>query len=163
MSTTSEKEPKPEFDGILERHGQRPPVYFMVLFLGLIVWGVIFAAYYLLSGWSSQQEFQEKMTAHQQQVAATEQTAQAAAPATETISVAATNDLFSQNCAVCHGAAGKGGIGPDLTQSTFKYGRTPTDVTTSISEGRSGGMPAFGNQLSKAQIAALAEHVLALK
>ena len=43
---------------------QRPPVYFTVLFYGLIVWGVAFCAFYLLSGWSSQAEFQAKMRNH---------------------------------------------------------------------------------------------------
>ena len=50
-------------DGIVEA-GKNPPVYFYVLFYGLIIWGVIFMAYYLFSGWSSSQEFAEKMAAH---------------------------------------------------------------------------------------------------
>ncbi len=53
-------------DGIKDSH-QAPPVYFNVLFYGLIIWGVIFMAYFLLSGWSSHQEFEQKMEAHQQQ------------------------------------------------------------------------------------------------
>ena len=152
------------FDGITERHGQRPPTYFMVLFLGLIVWGVIFIAYYLLSGWSSQAEFQERMAIHQQQAAAQTTTpASATAPAGAKLSAAAAGELFAQNCAVCHGATGKGGIGPDLTAHSYKYGRTPDAAIATITAGRSGGMPAFGTQLSKAQIAALADFVLALK
>ncbi len=55
------------FDGIKEKKGQKPPVYFNVLYYGLILWAVIFMAYYLFSGWSSHGEFQEKMSAHQQQ------------------------------------------------------------------------------------------------
>lgn len=54
------------FDGIKES-GKRPPIYFNILFYGLIIWGVIFMGYYLLSGWSSHDEFQRKMTAHQEQ------------------------------------------------------------------------------------------------
>ena len=54
-----------DFDGITENREQRPPVYFTVLFYGLIVWGVAFCAFYLLSGWSSDSEFQAKMQAHQ--------------------------------------------------------------------------------------------------
>ena len=56
------------FDGIKENKGQKPPAYFNILFYGLILWGVIFMGYYLLSGWSSHDEFQEKMSAHQEQV-----------------------------------------------------------------------------------------------
>ncbi|MBU0479989.1 MAG: hypothetical protein KKG47_02690 [Proteobacteria bacterium] len=53
------------YDGIKEAH-QKPPFYFNLLFYGLIIWGVLFSAYYLLSGWSSHEEFQQKMTAHEQ-------------------------------------------------------------------------------------------------
>jgi cytochrome c oxidase cbb3-type subunit 3 len=55
------------FDGIRENKQGRPPVYFNILFYGLIIWGLLFMGYYLLSGWSSHSEFQEKMTSHQQQ------------------------------------------------------------------------------------------------
>lgn len=54
-----------DFDGITENREQRPPVYFTVLFYGLIVWAVAFCAFYLLSGWSSDAEFQTKMQAHE--------------------------------------------------------------------------------------------------
>ena len=57
-------------DGIVEDRNQAPPVYFNVLFYGLIIWGVIFIAYFLLSGWSSHQEFEQKMEMHQQQTSA---------------------------------------------------------------------------------------------
>lgn len=53
------------FDGIKDRH-QKPPVYFNVLFYGLIIWALIFSAYFILSGWSSHQEFQQKMTNYEQ-------------------------------------------------------------------------------------------------
>ena len=57
------------FDGIKESRDNRPPAYFNVLYYGLIIWGVIFMGYYLLSGWSSHDEFQQKMTVHQEQSA----------------------------------------------------------------------------------------------
>jgi cytochrome c oxidase cbb3-type subunit 3 len=56
-------------DGIVENREQSPPVYFNILFYGLIIWGVIFMAYYLFSGWSSEAEFQEKMATHKEQSA----------------------------------------------------------------------------------------------
>ncbi len=58
------------FDGIHENRENKPPVYFNALFYGLIIWGVLFMGYFLLSGWSSHDEFQAKMKAHQEQVAA---------------------------------------------------------------------------------------------
>lgn len=57
------------FDGIRENRQNNPPSYFNILFYGLILWGVIFMGYYLFSGWSSHDEFQEKMSAHQEEAA----------------------------------------------------------------------------------------------
>jgi cytochrome c oxidase cbb3-type subunit 3 len=57
-------------DGIVEDRKQAPPLYFNILLYGLIIWGVLFMAYFLLSGWSSQQEFEQKMKTHQQQTTA---------------------------------------------------------------------------------------------
>ena len=54
------------FDGIKENRENKPPPYFNILYYGLILWGVIFMGYFLMSGWSSDSEFQEKMNAHKQ-------------------------------------------------------------------------------------------------
>lgn len=66
---TSDTHNEEHADGIVENREQPPPVYFNVLFYGLIIWGVIFMAYYLFSGWSSDAEFQQKMATHQEQAA----------------------------------------------------------------------------------------------
>jgi len=70
LESHKHKHPTHDFDGITENRVNPPPVYFSVLFYGLIIWGVIFIAYFLLSGWSSHQEFEQKMETHQQQITA---------------------------------------------------------------------------------------------
>jgi len=62
MKETTTEQP---FDGIKENRENPPPGYFNILYYGLILWGVVFAAYFLLSGWSSQAEFQANMKEHQ--------------------------------------------------------------------------------------------------
>lgn len=62
---SSKNEP---FDGIKEHRDNSPPTYFNILFYGLILWGLMFMGYFLFSGWSSQAEFKEKMSAHQERV-----------------------------------------------------------------------------------------------
>ena len=57
------------FDGIVDNRVHHIPKGFSILFYGLVIWGVLFSGYYLLSGWSSDAEFQAKMDAHQQSVA----------------------------------------------------------------------------------------------
>jgi cytochrome c oxidase cbb3-type subunit 3 len=139
-------------DGILEAD-HKVPGYFYLLYFGLILWGVIFTAYYLFSGWSSSQEFEEKMAAHSGAQVETAAPAVAVVPSPKaTIDAAA---LFASNCAGCHGDDGKGGFGPDLSRSSYEYGKDPVSVTTSIANGRGDKMPAFGGRLSSAEVAAL--------
>lgn len=84
--STNESHHEEHADGIVEDREKTPPVYFTVLFYGLIIWGVAFMAFYLLSGWSSDAEFQDKMAAHkglatpQQQAAAVPSSPATAAP-----------------------------------------------------------------------------------
>lgn len=157
------KHPVHDFDGIIENRVQSPPLYFSVLFYGLILWGVIFCAYFLLSGWSSDQEFTQAMVAHKEQVAqqkpATPPQGVSAAAATREDWEGAAKEAFAQYCAGCHGAAGEGGIGPELATSDYQYGRSLEAIAASISGGRPGGMPAFGNQLSAETIESLARFV----
>ena len=57
-----------KFDGIQENQDNPPPpMYFNILYYGLIIWGVIFCAYFIMGDWSSQNEFQKKMTSFRAQ------------------------------------------------------------------------------------------------
>ncbi len=154
--------PVHDFDGITENRANRPPAYFVVLFYGLIIWGVIFCAYYLLSGWSSSGEFQEKMAAHQKQPGAAP-VAAAAPLAAGADPLETGKELFASHCAMCHGEKGKGGIGPDLTVKTFKYGRSAAEVDASIRNGRPRGMPPFSSSLKASELESLTAFVLSLR
>ncbi len=140
-------------DGILEADN-RAPGYFYLLYFGLIIWGVIFMAYYLFSGWSSSQEFEEKMAVH------TGAQAQTAAPDAAQPAAGGASDasaLFADHCAGCHGADGKGGFGSDLSRSSYDYGKDAAAVKASIANGRGGKMPAFGDKLSSDEVDALVD------
>ena len=53
--------------------------------------------------------------------------------------------IFLNNCALCHGSDAGGSFGfPSLTDNDWLYGGTPADIKTTIMEGRSGQMPAWG-------------------
>ncbi|MDC0662058.1 cytochrome-c oxidase, cbb3-type subunit III [Marinobacter sp. SS21] len=53
--------------------------------------------------------------------------------------------LFANNCAVCHGSAGRGSIGfPNLTDEDWLYGGDPDTILHTITQGRQGAMPAKG-------------------
>ncbi|MEX2543182.1 MAG: cytochrome c, partial [Trueperaceae bacterium] len=63
--------------------------------------------------------------------------------------------IYSQQCAQCHGQEGEGGAGPPLAGNQNM--QDAQMVVNQIVEG-GGGMPAFGNQLSDEEIAAVATH-----
>lgn len=159
-----------DYDGIKYRDDKNSsPGIFKVLLTVLIVWGVAFMGYYLFSGWSSQAEADavkkaqdaKKQSAHQ----AAESTGSSKSDGGDKVSayVAAGKQLFGNLCAACHGENGKGSVGPDLTASKFKYGKSRTEIAKSIGEGRPNGMPAFNSQINHEQIEGLVEYVLSLK
>ncbi|URD61843.1 c-type cytochrome [Sphingomonas sp. KRR8] len=71
--------------------------------------------------------------------------------------------LFAQmNCAGCHGYTAKGGMGPDLTDTHWRYGGTPVQIYKSIFEGRPQGMPAWGRALPSHSIWQLTSYIESL-
>ena len=158
--STNDSHNEEHADGIVEDHKQAPPVYFNVLFYGLIVWAVIFMGWFLFSGWSSHDEFAEKMAAHTgvpvETVSTQSNVNGAAASGVDAVA------LYADKCAGCHGAKGEGAFGPDLTSSSYKYGRGLETVRESIGKGRPKSMPAFSGSLTEIEINALADYILAL-
>ena len=64
--------------------------------------------------------------------------------------------VFSANCAACHGADGAGGIGPKLKPNTFVGGNSDAAVLAVVQNGRPGtAMPSWSGRLSAAQMDAV--------
>ena len=71
--------------------------------------------------------------------------------------------LFSNNCAVCHGADGGGAYSfPNLTDNDWLYGGNPATIKETITNGRNGNMPAWGPIIGEPNVIAVAEYVLSL-
>ena len=157
------------YDGIEYRAETKSPLVFRLLISGLGTWAVLFMGYYLFSGWSSEAEFAQQKKAKAERLAQAPK-ALAGAPAAgghregeQAEYLAIGKKQYAERCAACHGPAGKGGIGPNLTLAEYKYGRGKDQVAESIRTGRPGGMPGFGNQLSHEQLEGLVSYVLSLK
>jgi len=158
-----------DYDGIKYREEKSSPSIFRILFAVLVIWGVIFMGYYLFSGWSLQSEADaarkarddKRQAAHQ----ATEATGASKSEGGDKVEsyIVAGKQLYANLCAACHGENGKGTVGPDLTASTYKYGKTRLVIAKSISEGRPNGMPAFNGQINPEQVESLVEYILSLK
>lgn len=79
--------------------------------------------------------------------------------------VARAATLFKENCAVCHGAEGKGNrsLGaPDLTDNEWLYGSDRDAIHDQIWNGHGGVMPTWGGRLTPEEIKALAVYVHSL-
>lgn len=60
--------------------------------------------------------------------------------------------IYKANCQACHGEKGRGGLGPNLTGKTWKYGGTDADLFATVSGGKPGGMPSWEGTLGAARI-----------
>ena len=65
--------------------------------------------------------------------------------------------LFTTNCAGCHGASGGGGLGPKLAGVVTKDFPDIEDQIAFVSAGK-GAMPSFGGDLSDEQLRAVVEY-----
>jgi cytochrome c oxidase cbb3-type subunit 3 len=73
--------------------------------------------------------------------------------------------LFAENCAACHGDAGKGGRefgAPNLADSLSLYGGSAEKVAAQIAKPKHGVMPAWGLKLGEAEVKQLAVYVHSL-
>jgi cytochrome c oxidase cbb3-type subunit 3 len=80
-----------------------------------------------------------------------------AAPDTEASQLG--DELFEKHCKVCHGADGKGDIGPSLIDKEWKYGGSDDDLYYSIAKGRSSGMPNWDHTLNEENIRLIIEYI----
>ncbi|HLT46147.1 MAG TPA: cbb3-type cytochrome c oxidase N-terminal domain-containing protein [Rubricoccaceae bacterium] len=72
--------------------------------------------------------------------------------------------VFATTCAACHGDAGQGLIGPNLTDAYWLHGNAPEDVYRVISDGvPANGMPAWDGMLSEEEQAQAMAFVLSLQ
>lgn len=74
-------------------------------------------------------------------------------------------EIFKQNCAMCHGAEGKGNPlfgAPNLTDDIWLYGGSQKKILESINLGRSGAMPPHKEFLGEAKVHVLAAYIYSL-
>lgn len=78
--------------------------------------------------------------------------------------IASGAEIYAKNCVACHGAAGEGGIGPNMTDNYYLHGGSIKDVFHTIKYGvPDKGMKAWEADFSPIQIAQLASFIESLK
>ncbi len=139
-------------DGIAEEDNAIP-LWFNVGFYGLIVFGIVYAIYYTMSGWSSAGEYQAQVAAAEARAAEV----RASMPTTnpfrgDQVALTEGQTTFTTVCAACHKPDGSGLVGPSLVDPYWKYGETDEALFETVSAGRPGGMPGWEAQLGSEKI-----------
>ncbi len=149
-----------EADGI-EEYDNALPTWWLGLFVGCVIWAAFYAVDYHYGTKRSQSgEYKAEMDA----AAATwkQPEVKAWAPTGNAL-VDAGREVFLTNCVGCHGAAATGGVGPNLTDTTWIHGGTLADITKTITEGvPAKGMLTWGPILGPEKIAQVSAYVHAL-
>jgi cytochrome c oxidase cbb3-type subunit 3 len=73
-------------------------------------------------------------------------------------------EVFTKNCAACHGADGGGVIGPNLTDNAWIHGGTPTAIHNTLVVGvLAKGMPAWERLLKPEELDHVVAYVISLQ
>ena len=178
-----------EWDGIKELNNPLPR-WWLWTFYATIVWGIGYAIAYPawplingatagMLGYSTRAEVAADIAAVDAQnagletrLAAADLSAIAGDTALQRYAVAAGGAVFRTNCSQCHGSGAAGSKGyPNLLDDDWLWGGTLDDIALTVRHGvrsdedadsRYSEMPAFGELLEPAEIAAVVNHVLML-
>jgi cytochrome c oxidase cbb3-type subunit 3 len=160
------------YDGI-EEYDNPLPRWWFLLFVGTLVYTGLYLLWYPglgsfpgIGGWTSANQLereQEKAQVSEAEVFAEYSKMPIEELAQDNAAMKMGVRLFSNNCAVCHGADGGGNYGfPNLTDKDWLYGGTPDKIKETLLHGRAGSMPAWGALLGEQNVLAAAEYILAL-
>jgi len=148
-----------EADGI-EEYDNPLPDWWMGLFWLTIVWAVLYGGWYHFFAKVSQEKNLAAEIATDE-VKWPRKTLDAASLDVSPAAVAAGKDIYAQNCVGCHGPALKGGIGPDLTDTTWIHGGDKAAILKTITEGvTEKGMPNWGQMIGPDKVAKVAAYVI---
>ena len=172
LSRTTDETTGHAHDGIEELDNPLPAWWFY-MFVITIVWGVGYLIIYPgmgnfpgLLGWTSTGQYDREVAAAEEKYRDMRDR-YLAMPVEEIAGDPAVRKmgmrLFSNNCAQCHGADGKGGYGfPNLADDDWLYGGTPAAIKATLVNGRRAAMPAWGDILGDQGISEVTQHLLAL-
>ena len=156
------------YDGIRELNNNLPPWWKYSFYLSIIfaIWYMTY--YHVMGGPSSKDEYDTSMKiAKQQQLEFARLNAAKVDENTVVMADAAGIEegkgIFTTNCAACHGAAGQGVVGPNLTDDYWLHGGSLGEVFKSVKSGwPAKGMKAWETDLSPVQIRNVVSYIKTL-
>jgi cytochrome c oxidase cbb3-type subunit III len=159
------------YDGIQELDNHMPP-WLKYIFYGTIAFAIIYCINFFSLGLvqTSEQEYLAEMAQAEKEVGEFRKLAAAsidennAKQVTDEAALAGAKLIYSQNCSACHGAAGEGGVGPNLTDEYWLHGGSVKDVFKSIKYGiPQKGMIAWQQKLKPDEIQSVSSYILSLQ
>ncbi|WP_205755920.1 cbb3-type cytochrome c oxidase N-terminal domain-containing protein [Lacibacter luteus] len=158
------------YDGIRELDNRLPPWWLYGFYVTIIIGGIYLWRYHVSeTAPLSKQEFEIAMKkADEEKAAYLAKAANNVDENTVTLmkevtALDAGKAAFVQMCAACHGKAGEGSVGPNLTDDYWLHGGSINDVFKTIKYGwPEKGMKAWQDDFSPVQIAQIASYIKSL-
>ncbi len=158
-----------DYDGIRELDNKIPP-WFSFIFAGTILFAIAYMINYHVIGSGNVQE--EEYAAEVREAALQKKMLSASGALIDEETVTFVDDpaslsegknIFTKNCAACHGKKGEGLVGPNLTDDYWIHGNRINDLFKTVKYGVvAKGMPTWGKQLSPTQIQEVTSYILTL-
>lgn len=161
------------WDGDLEELNNPLPRWWLGLFIVTVIFGAGYLAFYPGMGNFAGASKWTSVGAYEEHVARQRESFEARLASLKDRSLrelagngnamATARNLFSANCAGCHGSDARGAKGfPNLTDKDWLWGGDEARLMESIAHGRHGVMPALGSVLGETGVNEVASYVVSL-
>jgi cytochrome c oxidase cbb3-type subunit III len=161
------------WDGDLEELNNPLPRWWLGLFIITVIFGAAYLAFFPglgnfsgTSKWSSVRSYEEQVQRQREKFDARLATLKDQSLnqlAVNSDAMATAKNLFSANCAGCHGSDARGAKGfPNLTDKDWLWGGEEPRLLETIAQGRHGMMPALGSVLGETGVNEVASYVVSL-
>lgn len=157
------------YDGIKELDNPIP-AWFNWLFYGSIIFGFAYLYYYHIGEWGPRQDDEYKTELALADAQKREMLAKSGGAIDEkTVKIDESQvekgkTIYTGNCAACHGVAGEGLVGPNLTDEFWLHGGSINDIFKTIKYGvPEKGMVSWEKSMSAADISAVSNFIVSIK
>lgn len=159
-----------DYDGIRELDNNLPP-WWKYGFYATIIFSFVYIGYYHLGGGGklSLGEYNDQIAEGKAQVEEYRKKSgnlvdETNAKMLSGADIAAGKEVYTMNCAACHGNAGEGTVGPNLTDDYWIHGGSVKDIFKTIKFGfAEKGMKSWEADLSPMQINQVASYIKSLR